>query len=127
MKIHKIHPHYLDKCMFIITEHCFNNPQQAFYGEELQKFCTNPQNVYALHHLASMDELRLVIPDNSTIPSTVFLEKKGILHSYVRREKRYSAVNGFITGVLATIFTGLILPILANTATALLTQWLLQQ
>lgn len=127
MKKYKITERYLDKCMEIITEHCFSNPQQAFFGEELQKFCSDSKNIYALHYLASMDELRLVLTDESTIPTVVYLEKKGILHSYVRREKRYSAIKGFIVGVVATIFTGLILPILANTATTLLTQWLLQQ
>ena len=120
MKLHKIHPHYLDKCMAIITEHCFSNPQQAFYGEELQQFCYKSKNVYALHHLASRDELRLVIPNNSNIPTAVFLEKKGVLHSYVRRESRSSAIKGFVIGVISTT----VIPYLFNQLVIQLPHWL---
>ena len=120
MKIHKIHPHYLDKCMAIITEHCFSNPQQAFTGEELEKFCSKSKNVYALQHLASMDEVRLIIPNNSTIPVAVFLEKAGVLHSYVRRENRSSALMGFVLGVISTT----VIPYLFNQLVTQLPQWL---
>lgn len=93
---------YLDRCIKTIEQNCFTNPNGAFMGEELSKFCSTPKKLYALHLLEASGEIRMTISDSSEIPSIVWLENKGMLHSYTKWVKIVSAVFGFIAGVLST-------------------------
>lgn len=102
MKKHLVTSIYLDRCIKTIEQNCFTNPSGAFVGESLSEFCSNCKKLYALHLLEASGEIRMLISSNSEIPSVVWLENKGMLHSYTKWAKIISAVFGFIAGVIST-------------------------
>lgn len=102
MKKYLVTSIYLDRCIKTIEKNCFTNPNGAFTGKALSEFCSNPKKLYALHLLEASGEIRMAITDRSEIPSVVWLESKGMLHSYTKWGKIVSAVLGFIAGVLST-------------------------
>lgn len=112
MKKYKISSRYLDKCIRRIEYGCCNNPTQAFTGESLAEFCSNPKNIQALRLLEAADEIRTASADGGTRPGAVWLESKGILHSYTKSEKRKSAIKGFIAGAASTAIATVIFPYL---------------
>ena len=71
MKKYRIKARHIDKCMDIIETHCYNHPEFAFTGEDLEKFCSNRKNLFILHNLASLHKIRMIIPDGSKIPVAV--------------------------------------------------------
>ena len=115
MKKYFITSIYLDRCIKTIEQHCFMNPNSSFHGEALSAFCSKPKNLYALHLLAASGEIRMDISDRSEIPSVVWLENKGMLHSYTKWQKIKSAILGFIAGVFSTTVIPYLFQLLVNT------------
>lgn len=118
MKKYKISTRYLDKCISEIECNCLL--YGSFNGIELLKFCENQKRLYAAHLLEASGDIRMVKPDNSDIPSVIFLENKGLLRSYTKYEKSVSSVKGFIVGVISTT----VIPYLFNMIASQLPQLL---
>lgn len=118
MKKYKISSRYLDKCIGIIESNCYSHPSEAFTGDTLEQFCSKPKNIQAIRLLQAAHEIRTFIPNNAKLPSAIWLEDKGILHSYAKIEKRKSAIKGFIAGVMTTVISTTILPYLFNLITS---------
>lgn len=114
MKKYKISPRYLDKCISTIEDNCYNTPLRAFTGDALAEFCSKPKNVQALRLLEAAHEITATTPDGAPHPAIVRLDDKGVLHSYTKREKRISAIKGFIAGVISTIISTALFPYLFN-------------
>lgn len=112
MKKYKISSRYLDKCIRIIEDNCYNTPLQAFTGNALAEFCSKPKNVQALRLLEAAHEITATTPDGAPHPAVVWLDDKGVLHFYTKREKRISAIKGFIAGVVSTIISTTLFPYL---------------
>lgn len=109
----KLSSRFIDKCMKTIENNC-NNPQNVFIGKELSSFCSNPRNLKALSILEAHGEVRSAKADGSQVPCAVYLESKGVLHFYVKREKMVSGIKGFILGVLSAFIANTLLPYLFN-------------
>ena len=118
MKKYKISSHYLDKCISTIEDNCYNTPLQAFTGDALAEFCRKPKNVQALRLLEAAHEIIATTPDGAPHPAIVRLDDKGILHFYTKREKRISAIKGFIAGIVSTIISTVLFPYLFNLLTS---------
>ena len=118
MKKYKLSNRYLDKCMGEIEHNCLLYGH--FSGLELNKFCQNPKHLYAIHILDASGDIRMVKPDNSESPTIIFLENKGFLRSYTQREKLFSAVGGYIAGVISGILVTVGSQLLLNHLAALL-------
>lgn len=102
MKKYHVSSGYIDRTIKTIETNCFLNADCAFSGAELLRFCTKPKNLYALHLLEASGEIRMLKSDASEYPYAVFLENKGLLHSYTKWEKTASTIKGFIAGVVST-------------------------
>lgn len=102
MKKYRTSSIYLDKCMRTIEQNCLMNPTGSFHGADLLDFCSKPKNVYALHLLAASGDIKMLISDNTDIPSAVWLESKGLLRSYTKAEKIKCSIFGFIAGICST-------------------------
>lgn len=103
MKKYKLSSSYIDRTMNKIEYHCLSDMNETFCGPELSKFCSKPKNVYAIRLLEASGEIRTIKADNSEIPSAIFLENKGVLHSYTKAEKIKSSINGFFVGLFSGI------------------------
>ena len=112
MKKYKLSNRYLDKCMGEIEHNCLLYGH--FSGLELNKFCQNPKHLYAIHLLDASGDIRMVKPDNSEIPTVIFLESKGLLRSYTKYEKTVSSIKGFIVGAISTTVIPYLFEILTN-------------
>ncbi|MBD5456328.1 MAG: hypothetical protein HDR23_07630 [Lachnospiraceae bacterium] len=126
MKRYKVSSRYLDKCISTIELNCYNHPSGAFTGDALKQFCSKPKNIQAIRLLEATHEIKTFIPNNSVTPEIIWLNDKGILHSYEKTEKRMSAIKGFIAGVMTTLISTTILPYLFNLLTSQLIIWLQQ-
>lgn len=123
MKKYHVSSGYTDRLINKIEIGCFSNPNGTFCGSELSKLCLKPKNLYALHLLEASGEIRMSIPNNSEIPCAIWLENKGMLHSYTKYQSSISAIKGFLSGVVAGVLTTIIaevvlfylIPLLANT------------
>lgn len=114
MKKIKITSHYLDYCIEVIEENCYSNHSQCFTGTALLEFCSKPKNIKALRLLEAAHEIRTLTPDGGVCPAAVWLEDNGILHSYAKREKRISAIKGFIAGIISTVISTSLFPYLLS-------------
>lgn len=103
MKKYHVSSGYIDRTIKTIETNCFLNADCAFSGAELLRFCTKPKNLYALHLLEASGEIRMLKSDASEYPYAVFLENKGLLHSYTKWKKCVSGIKGFIAGLLSGI------------------------
>lgn len=114
MKKYRLTEAYLDKCVSIIEQSCFDNFNNAFTGDSLAKFCSDPKHLYALHVLAASGEVRLSSCDNFDIPAVVWLENKGMLRSYTKHKKLIAGIKGFLLGIATAFITNTLLPYLFN-------------
>ena len=117
MKKYKISSRYLDKCIRTIEDNCYNTPLQAFTGNPLAEFYSKPKNVQALRLLEAAHEITTTTPDGAMHPAIVWLDDKGVLHFYTKREKRLSVIKGFIAGVVSTVISTVLFPYLFNLLT----------
>ena len=102
MKKYYVSSGYIDRLIKKIEIGCFSNPTGTLSGVELLKLCLKPKNLYALHLLEASGEIRMSKTNNSEIPNAVWLENKGMLHSYTKWEKFKSGFWGFVIGVFST-------------------------
>ncbi len=117
MKKYKISSRYLDKCISTIENNCYSTSLQVFTGNALSEFCSKPKNVQALRLLEAAHEITTTTPDGAMHPAIVRLDDKGVLHFYTKREKRLSAIKGFIAGVVSTVISTVLFPYLFNLLT----------
>lgn len=106
--------HYLNKCVRIIEENCYRSPSSVFAGNTLAEFCSRPKNLEALRLLNASGEIQTDMSDGTERPYLVWLTDKGALHRYTVREKRISAIKGFIAGILSTIISTQLVPYLIS-------------
>ena len=109
-----ISSHYLNKCIRIIEKNCYGNPTGVFSGDNLDRFCSSPKNREALHLLFASGEIKTDSSDGTERPFLIWLTDKGALHRYTAREKRLSAIKGFIAGILSTVITTQLIPYLVS-------------
>ena len=117
MKKYKISSRYLDKCISTIENNCYSTSLQVFTGNALSEFCSKPKIVQALRLLEAAHEITTTTPDGAMHPAIVRLDDKGVLHFYTKREKRLSAIKGFIAGVVSTVISTVLFPYLFNLLT----------
>lgn len=106
--------HYLNKCVRIIKENSYSNPSDVFSGNSLDHFCSCPKNREALRLLYASGEIKTDSSDGADHPLLVWLTDKGALHRYTAREKRLSAIKGFIAGILSTVISTQLIPYLVS-------------
>lgn len=109
-----ISSHYLNKCVHIIEENCYSSPSGVFAGDNLDIFCSRPKNLEALRLLSFSGEIKTDSSDGIGRPCVVWLTDKGALHRYTAREKRLSAIKGFIAGILSTVISTQLIPYLVS-------------
>ena len=120
MRKYHISSRYLDKCIRIIENNCYSSSSECFSGESLQNFCNKPKNLYALKLLEALGEVYLYKADGASVPYTIRLENSGVLHTYNIREKRKSAIKGFVAGVLSALLSTYVLPYVFSQLIALI-------